>query len=157
MINRLAENPSLLEVRGITKNFGGLQALSDVSLEVAEGEVLGLIGPNGSGKSTAFDVIPGLLPATSGTVISDGQDIISLPTHGVASAGIGRTFQLVRPFLRLTALDNFVAGRLIGRANFSSEREAESRAFQLLVMVPGWVPAADSWTVAVYNHQGSRW
>lgn len=125
----------MLQVERIGKNFGGLRALSDLTFEVAEGEIVGLIGPNGSGKSTAFNVITGFLPATSGRVLFDGAEITGLPAHEVARRGVARTFQLVRPFPHLTTLDNVLAGALFGYARFSSRKKAEPRAYEILEQV----------------------
>jgi branched-chain amino acid transport system ATP-binding protein len=125
----------MLQVERISKHFGGLRALNEVSFAVAEGEIVGLIGPNGSGKSTAFNVITGFLPATSGRVIFNGEDISGLPAHEVAKKGMARTFQLVRPFPHLTTLDNVLAGAMFGRARLSSRTEAEPRAYEVLEQV----------------------
>jgi branched-chain amino acid transport system ATP-binding protein len=125
----------MLQVDRISKHFGGLRALSDVSFAVAQGEIVGLIGPNGSGKSTAFNVITGFLPATSGTVMFNGETITGLPAHEVARRGMARTFQLVRQFPHLTTLDNVLAGCLFGRAAMASKKEAEPRAYQVLEQV----------------------
>jgi branched-chain amino acid transport system ATP-binding protein len=125
----------MLRVDRISKYFGGLRALNEVTFEVAAGEIVGLIGPNGSGKSTAFNVITGFLPATSGTVIFDGQDISGLPAHEVARRGMARTFQLVRPFPHLTTLDNVLAGAMFGRAGMSSKKTAAPRAYDVLEQV----------------------
>lgn len=125
----------MLEVKRLSKDFGGLRALDEVSFEVHEGEVVGLIGPNGSGKSTAFNVISGFLPATSGSVLFRGEEITHLPAHLVARRGLARTFQLVRPFLHLTALDNVLAGCLFGQAQMRSKQQAKSRAYEVLEQV----------------------
>lgn len=125
----------MLQVTGLSKDFGGLRALDDVSFDVHEGEVVGLIGPNGSGKSTAFNVITGFLPASSGSVQFLGEDITHLPAHQVARRGMARTFQLVRPFLQLTTLDNVIAGCFFGKSQMSSHREATSRAMEILEQV----------------------
>jgi branched-chain amino acid transport system ATP-binding protein len=125
----------MLQVDGISKNFGGLRALNEVSFQVDEGEIVGLIGPNGSGKSTAFNVITGFLPASSGTVVFNGEMITGLPAHEVARRGMARTFQLVRPFLHLSALDNVMAGSLFGHAQVGSIKAAEPRAYEVLEMV----------------------
>lgn len=94
--------------------FGGLKALDGISFSVNEGEILGMIGPNGSGKSTAFNVITGAVRSQAGSVTYRGEDITGLASHRVARKGIGRTFQLVRPFPNLTALDNVMVGRMYG-------------------------------------------
>lgn len=125
----------LLQVDKLSKSFSGLQALSDVSFTVEKGEIVGLIGPNGSGKSTLFNVITGFLSLDTGRVHFDGQDISGLPSHRIAQKGMGRTFQLVKPFLHLSALDNLKAGCLYGSSSISSSREAEARAAEILAMV----------------------
>jgi branched-chain amino acid transport system ATP-binding protein len=104
----------VLELVDVSKRFGGLRALDGLSFEVREGEILGLIGPNGSGKSTAFNVITGTLSSDSGRVIFAGDDITGLAPHRISHLGIARTFQVVRPFPHLTALENVLAGRLFG-------------------------------------------
>src|SRR5690606_38496360 len=115
----------MLELVDVTKSFGGLRALDGLSFQVREGEILGLIGPNGSGKSTAFNVITGALSTDSGTVRFCGNEITGLAPHRVSRLGISRTFQVVRPFPQLTALENVLAGRLFGGQGAS--RDAGSR------------------------------
>lgn len=123
----------LLEVENISKNFGGLRALDDVSFTLEAGTILGLIGPNGAGKSTLFNVITGTLPPTSGTVRFNGQVITGTPIHKVAGYGVGRTFQAVRPFMKLTVLENVMVAAMF--AGHSSHGEAEKRALQALERV----------------------
>ena len=106
--------PPLLDARGISKNFGGVQALDRVDLSVGAGEVVGLIGPNGAGKTTLFNVLCGLRP-TSGRVHFRGEDITGLPPHAICRRGVARTFQLTRPFVELTVRDNVAAACLFGR------------------------------------------
>ena len=100
----------LLDVRGLSKSFGGLKAVQDVSFSVREGEILGIIGPNGAGKTTLFNLLNGILKADSGSVTYAGKRVLGLPTNRVCHLGIGRTFQVVRPFPRLSVLDNVVVG-----------------------------------------------
>jgi branched-chain amino acid transport system ATP-binding protein len=100
----------LLEIRKVTKRFGGLIALSEFELDVQEGEILGLIGPNGSGKTTTFNVITGFLKPDSGKVIFGGKDITGLQPYAVAKMGVIRTFQLANLFFDLTVLDNILIG-----------------------------------------------
>ncbi|MGC8874428.1 MAG: ABC transporter ATP-binding protein [Chloroflexia bacterium] len=95
-----------LRVERVTKNFGGLRAISDVSLEVHEGEILGLIGPNGAGKSTLINCISGVYRPNSGRIWLGKRDITGWSPHAVCRAGIARTFQIPRPFPRLTAREN---------------------------------------------------
>jgi len=101
---------ALLELRDIMKMFGGLLALSHLSFDVAEGEIAGLIGPNGAGKTTIFNVITGIYPATNGTVRFRGQPLNGLRPHEITERGIARTFQTIRLFANLTALENVMAG-----------------------------------------------
>jgi branched-chain amino acid transport system ATP-binding protein len=100
----------VLEVRRITKRFGGLTALSDVGFTVARGELVGLVGPNGAGKSTLFNIIAGAFPPTSGNVLLETRDITRLPSHARARRGIARTFQQVTLFSELTAIENVLQG-----------------------------------------------
>lgn len=125
----------MLVVEGLSKSFGGLKALDGVSFEVGEGEVLGLVGPNGSGKSTAFNVITGVHKPTAGTVRFLGENITGIAAHRVAKAGIGRTFQLVRPFLALTARENTLAGAMFGPRHARSRGDAAHDADDALELV----------------------
>ncbi len=97
---------NLLEVRGVTKRFGGLQALAGIDLEVREGEIFGLVGPNGSGKTTLINVISGFYPLTDGTITVDGIEIGRVPAHDIARRGVARTYQIPRPFANMTVLEN---------------------------------------------------
>lgn len=97
---------TLLEVSALSKSFSGLQAVDDVDFTVERGEIVGLIGPNGAGKTTLFNLIAGRLPSDTGRVSFDGEDITGWPPHRIARRGIGRTFQLMRPFAAMTVLDN---------------------------------------------------
>jgi branched-chain amino acid transport system ATP-binding protein/branched-chain amino acid transport system permease protein len=90
----------LLAVRGLSKRFGGVQAVHDLSFDVAPGEILGLIGPNGAGKTTAFNLISGFLVPDDGDVVFDGRSLVGLKPHAVCRVGLARTFQIVRPFPR---------------------------------------------------------
>jgi branched-chain amino acid transport system ATP-binding protein len=104
---------TVLRVAGISKRFGGLQALSDVGLTIERGQVYGLIGPNGAGKTTFFNVITGLYPADSGSFELAGKPYKPSAVHEVAKAGIARTFQNIRLFADMTALENVMVGRHI--------------------------------------------
>jgi branched-chain amino acid transport system ATP-binding protein len=126
---------NLLEVNMVSKSFGGLQALRDVSLTVQSGETVGLIGPNGSGKSTLFNIITGTFPVSSGTVHFQGENVTPLPAHEVARRGIARTFQAVRPFMKLSVLQNVVIGCLYGRSGIKTESDAAQRALEILKRV----------------------
>jgi branched-chain amino acid transport system ATP-binding protein len=102
---------ALLEVRNVTKSFGGLTAVSDVSFDVAEGSVVGLIGPNGAGKTTTFNLITGNHRADRGSVRFQGRAVTRLSTHRIVALGVARTFQNIRLFQQLSALENVLAGR----------------------------------------------
>ena len=102
---------ALLELRDVTKTFGGLTAVNDVSFDVAEGSVVGLIGPNGAGKTTTFNVITGNHRADRGTIRFQDRSLVGMPTHRIVSLGIARTFQNIRLFQQLSALENVLAGR----------------------------------------------
>ena len=97
-----------LKVEGVTKSFGGVQALQDISFSVEQGERLAIIGPNGAGKTTLFNVINGQFAASAGRIFFLGQEITTMPTHDRASLGLARTFQLTSLFLNLTVLDNIM-------------------------------------------------
>jgi branched-chain amino acid transport system ATP-binding protein len=109
----------ILEVRDVTKRFGGLQALSDVTFDLSAGEILGLIGPNGAGKTTLFNVINGVFAPNQGKVIFRGEDITGFPSYEVASRGLARAYQVVRPLSDLTVRENVMVGACFGREKFS--------------------------------------
>lgn len=118
---------SKLIVQRVTKDFGGLRAVDEVSLEVRQGDILGLIGPNGSGKTTLLNVISGLLPASGGRVFVDETDITGWPPHRIARMGIGRTFQTVHLFSALTVLENIeVAAVGVGMPRGRARERAQS-------------------------------
>jgi branched-chain amino acid transport system ATP-binding protein len=125
---------TVLRVAGISKRFGGLQALSDVGITIERGQVYGLIGPNGAGKTTFFNVITGLYPADSGTFELAGKPYTPSAVHEVAKAGIARTFQNIRLFADMTALENVMVGRHIrttsglGGAVFRTRKFKEEEA-----------------------------
>lgn len=104
-----------LEIYDVTKDFGGLIALRDVSFKVDKGEIVGIIGPNGAGKSTLFNIITGIEKPTSGRVVFEGVDITGNKPHEILKLGISRTFQSVRPFMDFTVEDNIRIGALYGR------------------------------------------
>src|SRR5256712_1402837 len=124
----------LLEVERLSKGFGGVRAVHDVSFTLQEGELLGIMGPNGSGKTTLFNLIAGALSPDAGRIRVGGQDIAGLPPHRICARGIARTFQLVRPFAGLSALDNVLVGRLYGRVRATTS-EAIAEAERLLALV----------------------
>ncbi len=116
-----------LEVSRLTKTFGGFTAVNGVSFEVAEGEFLGLIGPNGSGKSTLFNLIAGALRPSAGSVRFRGAEIAGLPAYRVAHAGIARTYQIPRPFRKLSLVENVALAAFYG----SNEKIDRDKAFAL--------------------------
>jgi len=116
----------ILRLQSVSRHFSGLKALSDVSLGIAKGEVLGLIGPNGAGKTTLVNVVTGVTPANSGTVTFAGQDITRVKTYQSARLGLSRTFQIVQPFAELSALDNVAAAALFSQPNESLKSARES-------------------------------
>lgn len=120
---------AILEVRNLTKQFGGLRAVGNVSFHVAEGEIMGLIGPNGSGKTTIFNCINSFYPITSGEVIFKGRNITGWKTYRICRLGMGRTFQVVRPLARMTVLDNVIASAF---CRASTMREARADALRVL-------------------------
>jgi branched-chain amino acid transport system ATP-binding protein len=122
----------VLRLVEVSKSFGGLRALDGLSFSVDDGEILGMIGPNGSGKSTAFNVITGVLACDNGRILFEGEDITGLTPHRIAHKGIARTFQMVRPFPQLTALENVLAGRLFGGPGSSRDEEARTAAVAVL-------------------------
>jgi branched-chain amino acid transport system ATP-binding protein len=122
----------LLEIRNLFKSFGGLMALCDLQLEVEENEIMGLIGPNGSGKTTLFNVMTGLLKNDQGSILFDNEEIIGLRPYQICQRGIARTFQLVKPFLRMTALENVMVGRCFGAAPIPRVKHAGEGAEGIL-------------------------
>jgi branched-chain amino acid transport system ATP-binding protein len=96
----------LLEVKSLSKDFAGLRALEDVSFNAEAGKILGIIGPNGAGKTTLFNIVSGIYPSTSGEVLFQGQSLLRLKPHAISHRGIGRTFQVVRPFPNLDVETN---------------------------------------------------
>ena len=123
---------ALLEVERLTKGFGGVLAVSDVSLTLEAGELLGVMGPNGSGKTTLFNLIAGALRPDRGRIRFQGHDVAGLSPHRVCARGVARTFQLVRPFAGLSALDNVRVGCLYGRRRGAGAR---TEALRLLALV----------------------
>ena len=118
---------TLLEVDGLSKHFGGVQALKDLSFTVGEGKIVALIGPNGAGKTTAFTLISGFLRPDAGQVRFRGRPIVGCRPHEVCALGIARTFQIVRPFPRLTVLKNAIVGALARHPDLPTA-EARARA-----------------------------
>jgi branched-chain amino acid transport system ATP-binding protein len=125
----------MLTVAGLTKRFGGFTALNDVSFTVTAGEILGLIGPNGSGKTTAFNCISGALRPSAGSIRLDGRELGGLTPDAVCHLGVARTFQIPRPFRKLSIVENVAVAAHYGARDRSNEREARRRAVQILDLV----------------------
>lgn len=123
---------ALLRCEKVCKFFGGLQAVNGVDLEIYEGEILGMIGPNGAGKTTLFNVISGALPLTKGRIFFRGKNISKLTPHQTCRLGIGRTYQVVKPFRDLTVLENVAIGALFGTRQLKSRKRAEEIAMEVL-------------------------
>jgi branched-chain amino acid transport system ATP-binding protein len=123
---------SLLSVRNLSKNFGGLRAVSRLSFDVEEGEIVGLIGPNGAGKTTVFNLITGFFLPSEGTVTFEGRTLNGLKPHQICKLGLTRTFQVVQPFPDITALENVLIGAFI---RYPSTGAAERKALEVLDMV----------------------
>src|SRR4051812_49857854 len=107
----------ILVARNVSKAFKGVQALADASLEVRRGEILGLVGPNGSGKSTFINVVSGHYPADSGSLRFGGRELRHLAAHRISRAGLSRTYQIPRPFARLTVIENVALAGMFGHAS----------------------------------------
>jgi branched-chain amino acid transport system ATP-binding protein len=138
----------VLTVTDLTKRFGGFTALSGVSFEVKQGEILGLIGPNGSGKTTLFNCVSGALAPTAGSIRFGSQEIVGLTPDKVCHLGIARTFQIPRPFRKLTMLENVAVAAHFGAEKRSSEAEARRRAREILELV-GLSTAPDALTTTL--------
>ena len=125
---------ALMQIAGVTKRYGGLVALNNVSLDLTSGEIIGLIGPNGAGKTTLVNVITGVQQPDEGTIAFEGRRIERMPAYQIARRGIGRTFQIVQPFPRMTVLENVAAGAMFAGGS-KSVVEATDRAADCLAFV----------------------
>jgi len=125
----------MLVVEDLTKKFGGFTAVNGISFEVKRGEIVGLIGPNGSGKSTTFNVLAGLFAPTSGTVSFDGQSVGGLPPYQICQRGLARTFQIPRPFRKLSILENATLAAYYGASQPITRGEALRRAEDALTLI----------------------
>ena len=138
---------SLLRLENVTKKFGGLVAVDKVSLEIKEGELIGIVGPNGSGKTTLFNVISGVFPPEEGTVIFDGHDITTLPPYKRAPLGLGRTFQISRPFSSASVRENVAIGAMFGRlahkVSVNNSLEIADRYIDIKRIIDGIVERID--------------
>src|SRR3989440_2720829 len=125
----------MLVATDLSRRFGGFLAVNRASFEVREGEIVGLIGPNGSGKSTTFNLIAGALRPTAGSIRFRGEDITSLPAHQICHRGIARTFQIPRPFHKLSLIENVMLAAYYGEAGRIGREEAHRRAEEALDLV----------------------
>ena len=125
----------ILEVNNVWRNFGGLVAVKDVSLIIPQGKIVALIGPNGAGKTTLFNVISGVYRPDSGSIKLNGQSIVENPAHVICKMGISRTFQIVRPFLKMTCLENAMVGAMFGSKTQLGFRESSEKAKECLNFV----------------------
>jgi branched-chain amino acid transport system ATP-binding protein len=141
---------SILEVRGVTKRFGGLVAVSDVSFSITEGEILGLIGPNGAGKTTLFNVVNGVYKADQGTITFAGKTITGRSPDQVVHLGLARTHQIVKPLNDLTLLENVTVGACFGREylDLAAARTVGSEALQQVGLADRASIPARSLTIA---------
>ncbi len=126
---------TFLDAKNISKSFGGLRVIEDISFGLQEGETLGIIGPNGSGKTTLFNMISGFLKSDGGSITFLGKNITNKKSSSVCKEGIARTFQIVRPFLQLSALENVAAGRAYGKEPARNLKTARKEAGDILDMV----------------------
>lgn len=144
----------LLEVKGLSQHFGGLKALDKIDLTLHEGEIVSVIGPNGAGKTTFFNVMTGVYPGTHGSIHFRGKEMRGLPPHEVAKQGIARTFQNIRLFANMTALENVMVGRhcrtrqwilapLLRLASFKKEEKAILDASKDLLSFVGLLPVGN--------------
>jgi branched-chain amino acid transport system ATP-binding protein len=126
---------TLLALRNVSKLFGGLRALSDISFDVAAGEIVGIMGANGAGKTTLFSLIAGNERPSGGTIVFAGRPLAGLPPHKICRLGIARTFQIVRPFGGLTVEENVATAAMFGVAQAASPAAAAARAREVLALV----------------------
>jgi branched-chain amino acid transport system ATP-binding protein len=135
---------SILDVRDLSKDFGGLHAVSRLSFSVETGEILGLIGPNGAGKTTVFNLIMGVFPPTAGDIQLNGTSLVGLKPHAVAQHGVARTFQIVKPFRKLTVKENVTLAAFMRLpARPAAEAEATRVMSQVGLSAKADSPASD--------------
>jgi branched-chain amino acid transport system ATP-binding protein len=138
---------ALLELRGVGKSFRGLRAVRDASLAVPQGEIVALIGPNGAGKTTLFNVVAGVYRPDSGEILFDGKPIHGLRPDEICGAGIGRTFQIVKPFAGLTVVENVIVGALLRERSVSEARKRSRMILDRLGLGPKRDALASSLTL----------
>lgn len=146
-----AGSGTLLEIRGLSKAFKGLQALDGVDLDVRHGEILGLVGPNGSGKSTTINLVSGHYRADAGRIVFEGRDVVGLGAHRIARAGIARTYQIPRPFAHMSVLQNVALPAMFGHA--ALDRVAAEREARYWLEFTGLAAKADALPEELNLHQ----
>jgi branched-chain amino acid transport system ATP-binding protein len=139
----------LLSLEGVTKRFGGLTAVREVSLEVRRGDLLGVIGPNGAGKTTLFNVIAGYYRPEEGRIVFDGHAVTGWPAHAIARLGLTRTFQIVKPFGNLSVRDNVMIGALTRRPTVREARADAERVIGVCGLGPHATAAARALPLAL--------
>ncbi len=122
----------VLVIRGLSKRFGGLRAVEDLSFSVGEGQTIALIGPNGAGKTTCFNLITGYYRPDAGSILAFGQELVGLRPYGVCARGLARTFQVVRPFGKMTVLANVMTGALLRDRNLDVARTRAHEAIEFV-------------------------
>ncbi|MBS3812150.1 MAG: ATP-binding cassette domain-containing protein, partial [Halanaerobiales bacterium] len=149
----------ILKIENVEKHFGGLVALHDVSFNVKENNITGLIGPNGAGKTTLFNALSGVYKADKGNIFFNSNDIINMPPHKIADIGIARTFQIARPFLDLTVIENVLVG--LGEKNYrgfikpfklSKRKDNIKKAHDILDMVGIKEFKKDFWNSRLFGY-----
>lgn len=139
----------IFQTKKVSKSFGGVKAVNQVSFQIQEKEIIGLIGPNGAGKTTLFNLITGFLNPDEGYIYFQGQDITNLKPHRICQLGIGRTFQVVRPLSTLTVLENIVTAALLRHNNYKEAKKYAIYIAQIMGLankvnkIAGGVPVAD--------------
>jgi branched-chain amino acid transport system ATP-binding protein len=126
---------TFLKVERLSKSFGGLRAVDHVSFEVDQGEILGIIGPNGSGKTTTLNLLTGFIKPDSGTITFKGENVTGVPRYQACRKGMARTFQLIKPFLQFTALQNVMVGRVYGQHPAKNLGVASAEAKKILELM----------------------
>ena len=138
---------ALFEVRNLTKKFGALAAVKDVSFQVERGTIVGLIGPNGAGKTTLFNCAAGLFKPTSGNIYMEGREITNYPSWKIARLGVARTFQVVRPLKEMTVLENILVGAYMRTANPAEALEIAIRCMDVCFLTPNMNKRAGGLTI----------
>ena len=126
----------ILSVRGLSKSFGGLKAVQDVDFDVPQGSILGIIGPNGAGKTTVFNLLNGFLKPDAGQILLEGRNVVGRKPHQLCEAGMGRTFQIMRPFRRMSVADNVVVGAYVHAATDAEANRAAAEAIARVGLTP---------------------